>query len=98
MLKHVLGSNMRKADSLSRQPDWQKGIEKDNKDRMLLKKKWLKVRAAQVVEVIIDRVDLLEKIRQSEAKDDEVIKVVEKIKWIEVKMPRDEEWRYSDLV
>jgi len=71
---------MRKADSLSRQPDWQKGIEKDNKDRMLLKKKWLKVRAAQVVEVIIDRVDLLEKIRQSEAKDDEVIKVVEKIK------------------
>ena len=89
---------MRKADSLSRQPDWQKGIEKDNKDRMLLKKKWLKVRAAQVVEVIIDRVDLLEKIRQSEAKDDEVIKVVEKIKWIEVKMPRDEEWRYSDLV
>jgi len=47
---------------------------------MLLKKKWLKVRAAQVVEVIIDKVDLLEKIRQSEAKDDEVIKVVEKIK------------------
>ena len=71
---------MKKADSLSRQPNWQKGIEKDNKDRMLLKKKQLKVRAAQVVEVIIDRVDLLEKIRQSEVKDNKVIKVMEKIK------------------
>jgi len=29
---------MEKADSLSRQPDWQKGVEKDNKNRMLLKK------------------------------------------------------------
>jgi len=47
----------------------------------------------QVAEVIIDGVDLLEKIRGSETKDDEVIKAVEKMKWAGVKMLRDEEWR-----
>jgi len=44
-------------------------MEKDNKNRMLLKKEWLEVRAMQVVEVIIDGINLLEKIRGSEAKD-----------------------------
>ena len=37
--------------------------------------------------------DLLEKIRGSEAKDDEVIKAVEEMKWAEEKMLRDKEWR-----
>jgi len=45
MLKHVLGSSMEKANSLSRQLDWQKGVEKDNENRMLLKKEWLEIRA-----------------------------------------------------
>ena len=40
--------------------------------------------------------DLLEKVRQSRVKDDKVIKVVEKMKWAEVKMLRDEEWREID--
>jgi len=71
---------MEKADSLTRRPDRQKGIEKDNKNRTLLKKEWLEVRATQVVKVIIDRVDLLEKIRGSEARDDEVVKAVEEMK------------------
>jgi len=52
----------------------------NNKNRMLLKKEWLEVRAMQVVEVIIDRVDLLEKIRSSEAKDNKVVKAVEEMK------------------
>ena len=47
----------------------------------------------QVTEVVIEGVDLLEKIRKSEAKDNKVIKVVEKMKQTEVKMLRDEEWR-----
>jgi len=38
MLKHVLGSSVGKANSLSRWPDWKKGVEKDNKNRTLLKK------------------------------------------------------------
>ena len=41
--------------------------------------------------MIIEKVDILEKIRKSEAKDDEVIKVVEEMKKAEVKMLRDEE-------
>ena len=38
MLKHVPESSMGKANSLSRWPDWQKRVEKDNEDRTLLKK------------------------------------------------------------
>jgi len=53
----------------------------------------LKVRATQVAEVIIDGVDLLEKIRGSEAKDNEVVKAVEEMKRAGVKMLRDKEWR-----
>jgi len=37
MLKHILGSKMGKADSLSRRPDWEIGVEKDNEDEMLVK-------------------------------------------------------------
>ena len=47
----------------------------------------------QVVEIVIKEIDLLEKIRKSEAKDDEVIKAVEEMKQTGVKMLRDEEWQ-----
>ena len=47
----------------------------------------------QVTEVVIEGVDLLEEIRKLGAKDNEVIKAVEKIKQAEVKMLRDEKWR-----
>jgi len=47
----------------------------------------------QVAEVIIDGVDLLEKIRGSETKNNEVVKAVEEMKWVGVKILRDEEWR-----
>ena len=56
------------------------GIERDNKDRVLVKKEWLEVRVAQMTEVVIKKVDLLEKIRKSEAKDDEIVKAVEEMK------------------
>jgi len=36
-LKHVPGSKMEKADSLSRRLDWKVGVEKDNEDEMLVK-------------------------------------------------------------
>ena len=58
---------------------------------MLVKKEWLEVRAMQVMEVVIEGVDLLEKIRKSDVKDNEVIKVVEKMKQTRVKISRDEE-------
>ena len=37
--------------------------------------------------------DLLEKVRQSRVRDDEVVKVMEEMKWAGVKILRDEEWR-----
>jgi len=37
MLKHVPGSKMGKADSLSRRPDWEVRVERDNEDETLIK-------------------------------------------------------------
>ena len=41
VLKHVPGSRMGKADGLSRRSDWEVGVERDNKEQMLVKKEWL---------------------------------------------------------
>jgi len=90
-LKHVPGSKMGKADSLSRRPDWKVGVEKDNEDETLVKPEWLEVRKTEVVEIIVDGVDLLEEVRKSKVKDDEVVKVVEEMKRAGIKMLRDEE-------
>ena len=71
---------MRKTDSLSRRPDWEIGVERDNEDEMLVKKEWLENRRTEKVKVIVEGVDLLEKIRQSRVSDDEVVKAVEEMK------------------
>jgi len=52
----------------------------------------LEVKRIKVVEVIIKRVNLLDKVRKYEVRNDEVIKAVEKMKQAGVKMLRDEEW------
>jgi len=83
---------------LSRRPDWEIGVERDIEDKMLVKKEWLENRRTEKVEVIVERVDLLEKIRQSRVRDEEVVKAVEEIKWAEVKVLRDEEWRNIDSI
>ena len=90
-LKHVLESKIGKADSLSRRPDWKVGVEKDNEDKTLVKPEWLEVRKMETVEIIVDRVDLLEEVRKSKVKDNEVIKAVEEMKRAGVKMLRDKE-------
>ena len=89
MLKHIPGSKMGKADSLSRRLDQKVGVKKNNEDKMLVKPKQLEVRKIEKVKVIVKKVDLLEKVKQSKVKDDEVIKVVEEIKQVGVKMLRD---------
>jgi len=43
------------------------------------------------VEVIIEGVNLLKKVRQLEVKNNRVVKAVEEMKWTGVKMLRDEE-------
>ena len=64
----------------------------------MVKPEWLKVRKTETVEIIVDGVDLLEKVRKSKVKDDEVVKAVEKMKRVGVKMLRDEEWREVDSI
>ena len=93
MLKHILGSKMGKADSLSRRPDQKVGVEKDNEDKILVKPKQLEVRKTETAEIIVNKVDLLEEVRKSKVKKNEVVKVVEEIKRTGVKMLRDEEQR-----
>ena len=44
----------------------------------------------------MEGIDILEKIRKSEAKDDEVIKAIEQMKKTGVKMLRNEKWREED--
>jgi len=80
MLKYILGSKMEKVDSLSRRSDWKVGVERDNENKMLVKPEWLEVRKTERAEVIVERVDLLEKMRQSKVKDNKVIKAVEEMK------------------
>jgi len=87
---------MGKADGLSRRPDWEVGVEKDNEEQTLVKKEWLEEKRVRVAEVIIKGVDLLDKVRKRETKDDEVVKAVEEMKRAGVKMLRDEEWRQED--
>jgi len=80
VLKHVPGTKMEKTDSLSKRLDWKVGVERDNKDKTLVKKEWLENRRTEKVKVIVEEVDLLEKIKQSRVRNDEVVKAVEEIK------------------
>jgi len=72
------------------------GVEKDNEDQRLVKPEWLEVRKMETVEIIVDGVDLLEEVRKSKVKDNEVVKAVEEMKRAGVKMLRDEEWREAN--
>jgi len=85
-LKHVPGKSMGKADGLSRRPDWQEGVEKDNKDRTLIRPEWVRG-----VETVIEEGDLRERIKKAQEGDEKVVKAVEELKKAGVKTLRDEE-------
>ena len=65
ILKHVPGKSMGKVDSLSRQLDWQVGIDRDSEDRMLVKKEWLR----RAKETLVEEDNLRDKIREVQEKD-----------------------------
>ena len=92
-LKHISGSKMEKADSLSRRPDQEVGVKRDNEDKILVKSEWLEVRKTKRIKVIIERIDLLEKVRKSKVKDNKIVKIVEEMKQAGVKILRDKEQR-----
>ena len=73
---------MGKADVLSRRVDWKKGVEDDNQDKTLLKPEWFEARAMEQEHVLVDanETDLIKRIKESEAREDEVVKAVEEMK------------------
>jgi len=56
----------------------------------------LEEKRVRIAEVIIEGVDLLDKVRKCKARDDEVIKAVEEMKRAGVKILRDKEWHQED--
>ena len=83
---------MGRADSLSRRVDWVEGVERDNKNQVMLKKEQLEVRAMEQLVEGLEK-EIVKKIKQARDKDKEVIKVVKEMKKTGVKILRDEEWQ-----
>jgi len=83
ILKHVPGTRIGKADRLSRRSDWKVGVEKDNEDQVVIKDNWI----CKLQEVVIEglEVELLEKIKKARSRDENIIRIVEKMKKTKVK-------------
>ena len=88
-LKHIPGTKMGKTDRLSRRLDWKVGVEKDNENQVFIKDHWI----CNLYKVVIEEteVDILEKIKIARRKDKEVVRVVEEMKNVGVKVLRREE-------
>jgi len=82
---------MGKADGLSRRPDWQDRVKRDNENQKLLKPEWIRK-----AETIIEEENLKERIRKVQEGDEKVIKAVEELKKTEIKTLRDKEWEVED--
>jgi len=79
----VPGMKMGKADRLSRRPDWKVGIDKNNKDQVVIKDNWIH----NLQEVVIKgpEVEISEKIKKARSRDEDVVRVVEEMKKAKVK-------------
>jgi len=57
----------------------------------MLKKEWLEIRAMKKGQLLIEEVkkEIIEKIKRSEAKDNKVVKIVEEMKNVGVKVLRN---------
>ena len=77
---------MGKVDGLSRRPNWQKGVERDNKDQKLIKPEW--IRGA---EMMIQEENLRERIKRAQEGDEKIVKAMEELKRAGIKVLKDEE-------
>ena len=79
---------MRKADGLSRQPDWKVEVENNNDNQVFIKDNWI----CSLEEVVIEgpEVDIVEKIKRARSKDEEIVRIVEEMKRARVKELRGE--------
>jgi len=91
MLKHIPGKSMGKVDGLSRRPDWQEGVERDNEDQKLIKPEWIRR-----VEMLMEEENLRERIRKAQEGDEKIVKAVEELKRAGIKALKDKEWKIKD--
>ena len=90
-LKYVPGMKMGKADRLSKRLDWKVGVDKDNKNQVIIKDNQLH----KLEEVIIEgpEVDIIKKIKKARNKDEELVRIVEEMKKARVKVIQGKEWK-----
>ena len=86
-LKHIASKSIEQANSLSRRADWAEGVERDNENQMMLKRKWLEIRVMEKRQLFIEerKEESMEKIKKSETKDNEVVNVSKGMKKERVK-------------
>ena len=53
-LKYVASKSLSRADSLSRRANWAEGVERNNKNQVMLKKEWLEIRAMKKEQLLIE--------------------------------------------
>ena len=88
---------MGKVDRLSRRADWKVGVEKNNENQVFIKDNWIH----KLQEVVIEgpEVDIIEKIKKTRSKDEDVVRVVEEMKKAGVKELQGNKWKIEgDLV
>ena len=96
-LKYIPGTKMEKTNELSRQLDWKVGVENNNNNQVFIKDCWL----CSMQKVVIEEseVDILEKIKKARSKDEEIVRVVEEIKRVGVRVLQGNKWQIEkDLV
>jgi len=84
---------MEKADRLSRRPDWQEGVERDNEDQTLIKPEWMRG-----AETIVGEGNLRERIKKAQEGDEKVVKAVKELKKAGIKTLKDEEWEIENRI
>jgi len=82
---------MEKVDRLSRRPDWQEGVERDNKDQKLVKPEWIRK-----AEIMVNEGNLKNRIKKAQKGDEKVVKAMEELKKAGIKTLRDKEWEIED--
>jgi len=90
-LKHIPEKSIGKANGLSKRPDWQEEVEKDNKDQKLIKPEWIRE-----AETIIEKENLKKRIKKAQKGNEKVVKAVEELKRVGIKMLKDKKWKIED--
>jgi len=88
---------MGKADGLGRQLDWKKEVENNSDNQVFIKDNWIH----RLEELVIEEpeVEILEKIKKARGKDKEVVRIVEEMKKVKVKVLQGDKWQIEgDLV